>query len=101
MNMPFAPEEKVNRRERVFEAMGGWHGKHEIEEIVSDRAKVIRNIEFWQKQIDDLEKEFDKPGMDNSRARTIDKIQARNKKFLAALRPYLAVLEEETATATS
>jgi hypothetical protein len=99
--MPFAPEEKENRRQRVFEAMGVWHGQHEIEAIVSDKAKVVSNINFWQKQIDDLEKEFDQPGMNNDRARHIDKIQKRNKKFLAALRPYLAVLEEEPASAVS
>ncbi|MCX6703612.1 MAG: hypothetical protein NTV02_02915 [Candidatus Zambryskibacteria bacterium] len=96
--MPFAPEEIENRRNRVFEAMGGWYRKDMIEGFISDKATTIKRIEGYQKQIDDLEKDFDKPGMTNSRAQDIDKLQARNRKFINALNSLLATLEETMPT---
>ena len=93
--MPFTTEEKTARRWQVIEAMGGWFREDEIDAIISDKEKLVRNIEFYQKQIDDLENEFDKPGMNHIRASYTDKIQARNKKFLVALRAFLPVLEKE------
>ena len=90
--MPFTTEEKAARRQQVIEAMGGWFREDEIDAIISDKEKLVRNIEFYQKQIDDLENEFDKPGMNHMRASSIDKIQARNKKFLRALRYFFETL---------
>ena len=98
--MPFTPEEVENRRNRVFEAMGGWYRKDMIEEFISDKNHLVQQIHGYQKQIDDLEKEFDKPGMTNSRAQHIDKLQGRNRKFIDALRLLLPALEE-TATTSS
>lgn len=92
--MFFTQEEREARRKYVFEAMGGWLGAHEIEPIVSDRAELISTIEFYEKQTSDLEKEFDKPDMDNQRARSVEKRQVHNRKFLRALRAFLETVEE-------
>lgn len=92
--MFFTSEEREARRKYVFEAMGGWLGTHEIEPIVSDRARLVSTIEFYENQTNELEKEFDKPDMDNRRARHVEKLQSRNRKFVKALRAFLETVEE-------
>lgn len=96
--MPFTPEEVESRRNRVFEAMGSWYRRDMIEEFISDKTILAQRIEGYQKQIDDLEKDFDKPGMTNSRAQHIDKLQNRNRKFINALNSLLATMEETKPT---
>lgn len=92
--MFFTAEEREARRKYVFETLGVSLGAHEIEPIVSDRTRLVSTIEFYEKQTSDLEKEFDKPDMDNHRARSVEKRQARNRKFVRALRAFLETVEE-------